>query len=77
MGNVNYVRSGPFWASYPQDTVKCEEVIICFNKRLGKGTEDDPVRIVLQVFTKDGEIIAERDAVNEYGITTTATNKED
>lgn len=73
MENVNYVSTGPFYAQYPMDTVKCEEVIICYNKRLGKGTEDDPVRIVLQVFTKDGKIIAERNAVNEFGIVTTAT----
>lgn len=73
MGQTNYVQTGPLWASYPTDTVKCEEVIICFNKRIGKGVEGDPVRIVLQVFTKKGEIIAERDMGDEFGIITTAT----
>ena len=73
MENINYCQTGPFYESYPMDTVKCEEVIICYNKRLGKGTEKDPIRIVLQVFTKDGKIIAERDSVNEFGIITTAT----
>ena len=75
MNQANFVQTGPFWKHYPMDTVKCEEVIICFNKRIGKGTEKDPARIVLQVFTKDGKIIAERDAVNEFGITTTATKE--
>ncbi len=73
MSQVNFYQSGPFWASYPEDTVKCEEVIICFNKRIGKGTKDDPFRIVLQVFAKDGKIIAERTPANEFGIITTAT----
>ena len=39
---------------------RCEEVIITQEKR-GKGTEDDPVRLVVQVYAKDGTLIAESD----------------
>jgi hypothetical protein len=41
--------------------VKCEEVIICDIETRGKGIPEDPVRRILQVFTKDGELIAEKD----------------
>ncbi len=41
---------------------RCEEVIITGEKR-GKGTEDDPVRYVLQVYAKDGKLIAENDPI--------------
>jgi hypothetical protein len=44
------------------DSVYCEEVIICANKRRGSGeSPDDPVRIIIEVYTKDGQLIAERD----------------
>lgn len=43
------------------DTIKCEEVIIARVLRRGAGIPGDPVRIITQVFTKSGELIAEDD----------------
>ncbi len=43
------------------DQVKLEEVILCSKERRGKGTEADPIRIIHQVYTKDGNLIAEND----------------
>lgn len=46
----------------PMDKVWCEEVIISTLTRRGEGTaDDDPIRIIIQVFTKDGKLIAEYD----------------
>ncbi len=42
------------------ETPHIEEVIIAFDHR-GTGTEADPHRRVLQVFSKDGKLIAEND----------------
>jgi len=36
----------------------CEEVIITHEKR-GLGTDKDPVRKILQVWSKEGQLIAE------------------
>jgi hypothetical protein len=47
------------------DGIKCEEVIISNLVQRGKGQMCDPIRIVLQVYTKQGELIAENDP-NEY-----------
>lgn len=46
--------------NYSMDTVKVEEVIICTKKRRGNG-KDDPIRVILEVFTKAGKRIAEND----------------
>ena len=48
-------------ANIPMNTVKCEEVIISTLLRRGEGKPGDPIRVITQVFTKDGELIAERD----------------
>ena len=42
-------------------TPRVEEVIITENELRGDGTENNPYRRVLQVWTKDGELIAEND----------------
>ena len=41
--------------------VECKEVIITSLLRRGKGIEGSPVRCITQVYTKDGELIAEHD----------------
>jgi hypothetical protein len=43
------------------DTVICEEVIITRTTRRGEGTTESPIRAILQVFNKKGELIAEND----------------
>lgn len=43
------------------DTAECQEVIISTLTRRGTGQENDPVRIITQVFRKDGYLIAESD----------------
>jgi hypothetical protein len=40
---------------------RVEEVIITENELRGKGTEESPYRRVIQVWTKDGTLIAEKD----------------
>jgi len=45
---------------YSMDQVRIEEVIICTKRRRGNGTTD-PIRVILEVFTKSGEKIAEHD----------------
>jgi hypothetical protein len=47
------------------NSIWCEEVIINTTKTAGKGIENDPVRLVVQVFTKEGELIAEYDHYKE------------
>lgn len=42
-------------------TVRVEEVIIAELTLRGDGTEENPYRRITQVFTKDGELIAEHD----------------
>ena len=39
----------------------CEEVIITDLTQRGKGIEGDPIRRILQVWRKDGTLIAEKD----------------
>ena len=48
--------------------VWCEEVILV-NTRRGAGNDEDPVRVVLQVYSKDGILLAENDPVADYSIT--------
>ena len=43
------------------------EVIITDLTVRGKGTDDDPLRRILQVWQKDGVLIAERDEWTEKG----------
>lgn len=45
----------------PIDTARVEKVIITTLLRRGKGTEDDPMRVIKQIWTLDGELIAEVD----------------
>jgi hypothetical protein len=40
---------------------RCEELIVHEDAMRGSGVEMDPYRRVVQVFTKGGELIAERD----------------
>lgn len=47
------------------DTVYCEEVIINTTLRRGKGVDGDPIRIITQVFLKNGTLIAEFDPIIE------------
>ena len=39
------------------------ECIVTAIERRGKGVEGDPIRVITQVFTKDGKLIAEWDVV--------------
>lgn len=49
------------------DEVKLIEVIYCSKKRAGTGkSELDPVRIVEEVFTKDGELLMDKDDFRKY-----------
>lgn len=43
------------------DTVICKEVIVSTIARRGKGERHSPIRIITQVFEKDGTLIAEND----------------
>ena len=53
------------------DTVFCKEMIISTISRRGNGTKLSPIRIITQVFEKDGTLIAEHDPSPE---TFTATD---
>lgn len=46
------------------DLVIIQEVIICTKKRRGDGI-NDPIRVITEVFTKDGKLIAEHDPINQ------------
>lgn len=43
------------------DTVICKEVVITTLKRRGSGTEHNPIRVITEVYEKDGTLIAEHD----------------
>ncbi len=45
--------------SFNMDEVRQIEVIICTKKR--RGVSPDPIRIITEVFTLDGKLIAEYD----------------
>lgn len=47
------------------DTVICKEVIITTQSRRGDG-KDNPIRVITEVFEKDGTKIAEHDPSPEY-----------
>ncbi len=47
------------------DTVICKEVIISTLKRRGTGIEHSPIRIITEVYEKDGTKIAEHDPTPE------------
>lgn len=43
------------------DKVQCREMIISTIKKRGAGVEGDPVRIITEVYEKDGMLVAEHD----------------
>ena len=43
------------------DTVICKEVIVSTIRRRGEGVTSSPIRIITEVFEKDGKLIAEYD----------------
>lgn len=45
--------------------IKCEEVIITDKERRGTGETGSPIRKITQVYSKDGELIAEHDPYKE------------
>ena len=47
------------------DECKVIEVIVCTKKRRGEGVKGDPIRIITEVFTRDGQLIAEDDPKKE------------
>jgi len=47
------------------DTVVCKEVIVSTLKRRGTGVENSPIRIITEVYEKDGTKIAEHDPYTE------------
>lgn len=50
--------------NFGMDTVVVMECIICTKKRRGDGKED-PIRVITEVFTKDGKLIAEFDPIRD------------
>lgn len=48
-----------------QEEVTCREVIISNLTRRGTGVDDDPLRVITQVFEKDGTFIAEYDPLEK------------
>ena len=48
------------------DTAKLQEVIVTDIKRRGNG-KDDPIRIITQYWSKDGELLAEVDPLPDGG----------
>ena len=51
--------------AYNGKLVCLEEVIITHLERRGEGVGDDPIRRILQIWTKDGDLIAEVDPCKE------------
>ena len=47
------------------DTVVCKEVIVSTIARRGTGKKHSPIRVITQVFEKDGTLIAEYDPCPE------------
>ena len=47
------------------DNVICKELIVAKLTRRGKGEKHSPIRIITQVFEKDGTLIAENDPTPE------------
>jgi len=47
---------------YRMDEVFVTEVIICTKQRRGNGI-DDPIRVITEIFTMEGELIAEYDPI--------------
>lgn len=45
------------------DTVECKEMIVSTLKRRGDGNENNPIRVITEVFEKNGTKIAENDPV--------------
>lgn len=43
------------------DNSVCKEVIITTIRRRGLGTENSPIRVITEIFEKDGTLIAEKD----------------
>lgn len=43
------------------DIVICKEVVITTLKRRGSGIEHSPIRVITEVYEKDGTLIAEHD----------------
>lgn len=43
------------------DTVICKEVVITTLKRRGSGIEHSPIRVITEIYEKDGTLIAEHD----------------
>lgn len=43
------------------DTVEVKQVIITNLLRRGKGVEGDPIRVITQIWTMEGELITEID----------------
>lgn len=56
--------------------VSIQQVIVTTNNRRGVGTADEPFRRVLQVWTIDGELMAEKDPVPTYSLPRPAPAKE-
>jgi hypothetical protein len=51
------------------DEVKLMQVIYCTKKRRGSGkTIDSPIRIVKEIFTTEGELLAENDSNGNFTI---------
>lgn len=47
------------------DTIQCKELIVSTIRRRGKGDKSSPIRIITEVYEKDGTKIAENDPMPE------------
>jgi hypothetical protein len=60
LNEENIMKNGDKNISIGIDMVKLQEVIVTNIKRRGNG-EDDPIRVITQYWSKDGELLAEVD----------------
>lgn len=49
------------YGRFPMDSVFTLKVIICTKTRRGQGVDGDPIRVITEVYTTDGDLIAEYD----------------
>ena len=55
------VHDGPYQIKCADKEVRVQQVIVTHNLVRGQGTEESPFRKVRQVWSMEGELIAERD----------------
>jgi hypothetical protein len=48
--------------------VRVQQVIITRNARRGRGVAEDPLRVITQIWSMDGELIAENDPLIGFSV---------